>query len=76
MYVYIIMYVCMGGNVTTVVTQGGHVSIDFMDYILYIGWSDVTVICGHITLRPLCCGAKRQTVYCVELSGEHFVAYT
>ena len=38
---------------------------------LYIGWNDVTVICGHITISVLC----GNTAYCVTLSGEDTSRY-
>jgi len=39
---------------------------------IYIGRSDVTVICGHNTISMLC----GNTAYCVELSGEDLSRYS
>jgi len=39
---------------------------------VYVGWSDVTVICGHIIISMLC----GNTVYCVKLSGEYLSHYS
>jgi len=36
------------------------------------GWSDVTVICGHITI----CMLWGNTAYFMKLSGEHFSDYS
>ena len=39
---------------------------------MYIGWNDVTVICGHITISVL----WGNTAYCVKLSGEDLSRYS
>jgi len=43
----------------------------FIFWQLYIGWSDVTVICGHITISMLC----SNKAYCVKLSGDDLSHY-
>jgi len=39
---------------------------------LYIGWSDVTVMCGHITVSML----WGNMAHCVKLSGEDLSRYS
>jgi len=39
---------------------------------IYIGWSDVTVICGHIAISML----WGNMMYCVKLSGEDLLRYS
>ena len=40
--------------------------------VLYIGWSDVTVICDHVTI----CILWDNMAYCVKLSGEDLLHYS
>ena len=41
-------------------------------HTVHIGWSDVTVICGHITISIL----PGNTAYCVTLSGKDLSRYS